>query len=324
MTPTMLLTPPQDRRWGNARQMGVTHAIAKLAPELTGDAAIDDPAALDRQIARYGAGGLAIAGLEGDQFDMTRIKLGLPGRDEDIARYRGMLANMGAAGIGLLCYNWMPLGWLRNRFEIPARGGATVTGYRHDTNAQAQCEAVIDADALWANYRYFLAGVIDAAEAAGVVMALHPDDPPLATIGGVARIFTTIEGIDRALALSDSPAHRLTFCQGTYSLIEPDLPGLACRWGKVGRIAFVHVRDVRGTADDFVETFPDDGQSDMAAMFATYRAVGFDGYVRPDHAPDMAGEAAIFSGGTSVGYSADGMIFTMGYIKGLLHGVAQP
>jgi hypothetical protein len=159
--PTMLLTPPEDRRWGIARQMGVTRAIAKLAPELTGDVPIDDRAALDRQIARYQAGGLTIAGLEGDQFDMSRIKLGLPGRDEDIARYRAMLANMGAAGIGLLCYNWMPLGWLRNRFDVEARGGATVTGYRHDADAEATCDPVIDAEALWANYRYFLSSVID-------------------------------------------------------------------------------------------------------------------------------------------------------------------
>ncbi len=323
MIPTMLLTPPQDRRWGIARQTGVTHAIAKLAPELTGDCPIYDRAALDRQIALYQAAGLTIGGLEGDQFDMTRIKLGLPGRDEDIAQYRSMLANMGAAGITLLCYNWMPLGWLRNRFNIPARGGATVTGYRHDTEAESRCEPVIDADTLWANYRYFLTSVIDAAEAAGVVMGLHPDDPPLATISGVARIFTTVAGVDRALALSDSPAHGLTFCQGTYRLIEPDLPGLARRWGEAGRIVFVHVRDVRGTADDFVETFPDDGQTDMAAMIDTYRAVGFDGYIRPDHAPDMTGTSATFTGGTSVGYGAEGMIFTMGYIKGLLQAPAR-
>jgi mannonate dehydratase len=318
MIPTMLLTPPEDRRWGIARQMGVTHTIAKLAPELTGDDPIDDRAALDRQIARYQASGLTIAGLEGDQFDMSRIKLGLPGRDEDIARYRAMLANMGAAGIRLLCYNWMPLGWLRNRFDLPARGGATVTGYRHDSDAEAACEPVIDSDTLWANYEYFLAGVIDAAEAAGVVMGLHPDDPPLSIIRGVARIFSTVAGVDRALALSNSPAHALTFCQGTYSLIEPDLPALVRRWGAAGRIAFVHVRDVRGPANDFVETFPDDGHTDMAALFAAYRAIGFGGYVRPDHAPDMLAGTATFAGGTSVGYSAEGMIFTMGFIKGLL------
>ena len=84
----MLLPPRPDRRWTLARQMGLDAAIAKLAPEVTGDAAPDDAEALARGVARYREQGIEVIGLEGDQFDMSRIKLGLDGRDEDIARYR--------------------------------------------------------------------------------------------------------------------------------------------------------------------------------------------------------------------------------------------
>ena len=97
-----------------------------------------------------------------------------------------------------------------------------------------------------------------------------------------------------------------------------DLAQLAC--SLAARIFFVHVRDVRGTATNFVETFPDEGDSDMAAMFRTYREIGFDGPIRPDHAPAMEGDP-VHRGevaGTNVGYQATGMVFTVGYMKGLM------
>ena len=177
--------------------MGVTEAIAKLAPDLTGKPAPDDLASLQSEVARYAQAGFRIAGLEGDQFDMRRIKLGLPGRDEDLDRYRAMLINMGRCGIELLCYNFMPLGWLRNRTGIETRGGALVTGYRHDPHDHGD-GTQISTEQMWANYAYFLQAVLPAAEAAGVTMALHPDDPPVPVVRGIARIFTSAEAAERA------------------------------------------------------------------------------------------------------------------------------
>jgi mannonate dehydratase len=316
---TMMVLPEPDRRWALARQMGVTEAIAKLAPDLTGKPAPDNHDALRSEVDRYAEAGFRIIGLEGDQFDMRRIKLGLPGRDEDIDRYRQMLANMGRCGIGLLCYNFMPLGWLRNRVSVPARGGAIVTGYRHDPDNVGGGE-VVTAEKMWANYAYFLRAVIPAAEAAGVTMALHPDDPPVPMVQGIARIFINAESAQRALDLVDSPSNALTFCQGSYRTMGEDVESLIRRFGDRKKIAFVHIRDVRGTAEDFVETFPEDGETDMTAAFRAYRDIGFSGPMRPDHAPTMAGSdaEATFSGGTGSGYEAEGMIYTMGYIKGLM------
>ena len=87
-------------------QLGVKYAITKAAPELTGMNAPWDLEALRTVQERFTSRGITLYGLEGDEFDMTRIKLGLPGRDEDLAKYCQMLENMGALGIKLICYNF--------------------------------------------------------------------------------------------------------------------------------------------------------------------------------------------------------------------------
>src|SRR5688500_11619218 len=104
---TEFLPPRPQVLWQLSRQMGVTHAIVKCAPELTGTKPPWDMDALDKVRASLASEGLQLYGLEGDQFDMSRIKLGLPGRDEDLERYCRMLHNMGELGIPLLCYNFM-------------------------------------------------------------------------------------------------------------------------------------------------------------------------------------------------------------------------
>ena len=79
------------------------------------------------------------------------------------------------------------------------------------------------------------------------------------------------------------------------------------------RIAFVHARNVRGTAADFVETWHDDGEIDMPAVFRALKEIGFAGTVRPDHAPSMAGEP-----NDTPGYEMLGRLFAAGYLRGLM------
>ena len=101
------LPPHPDRRWDYARQLGVSHAIVKMHPEVTGDAPPSDIDVLRRVQKRFAEGGFILAGLEGDPMPMDRIKLGLPGCEEDFESYRQILRNMGELGIPLLCYNFM-------------------------------------------------------------------------------------------------------------------------------------------------------------------------------------------------------------------------
>ncbi|MGG5819074.1 mannonate dehydratase [Falsiroseomonas sp. HW251] len=317
----MLLPPRPDRRWTVARQMGVTAAIAKLAPDLTGRLPPWNFESLAATLREYRAGGFEVVGLEGDQFDMRRIKLGLPGRDEDIDRYRAMLVNMGRAGVPLLCLNFMVLGWQRSGTAVPGRGGALVTAFRaEEAEALGVTEAgEVSAGRMWENWTYFIRAVAPAAEAAGVRMALHPDDPPVPRLRGVARILTSTEAMARAVAEAASPAVGFTFCQGSIATMGEDVAAAARRFGSAGQIAFVHVRDVRGRADSFVETFPDEGDTDMAAVFRAYAELGLDCPIRPDHAPAMDGDPRHDGPvqGTNVGYEANGMIYTVGYMKGL-------
>src|SRR5688500_10498870 len=126
----MFLPFEPDRRWRLARQCGATHAVVKLAPELTGCNPPWDIDVLAEARRRFREAGFVLEGLEGDQMDMGRIKLGLDGRDEDIERYRRMLLNMGELGIPLLCYNFMAgVGWFRTRNDVPERGGAVTCAF---------------------------------------------------------------------------------------------------------------------------------------------------------------------------------------------------
>lgn len=302
-----------DNLWTLCSQMGIRYAVAKLSPELTGKNPIWDFETLREAKEIFASRGFDLIALEGDQFDMTRIKLGLPGREEDAEHYRQMLFNMGRLGITTLCYNFMQTGWFRTRKDIPERGGALVTGFdiSEASVLPAKSYAPVSAEEIWDNYKWFISEVMPAAEKAGVKMGLHPDDPPVASIEGVDRIFISPEAIDRALELSDSPSHGLTFCQGTYRTMGADIPALFHKWSS--RIFFVHLRDVAGTAEHFHETFHDDGPTDMPEMLRMYRDGGFDDIVRSDHVPEMAGETD-----RRPGYSTEGTLFGVGYVKGIM------
>ena len=314
------LPPKRDRSWDFARQVGVTHAIARCHPRDTG---LNPPWDLDalRTVQRqFAEAGITLAGLEGDEFDMRRIKLGLEGRDEDLALYRRMLANMGELGLPLLCYNFMAtIGWCRTHTHVPTRGGALTNRFQLsalDPNPVAPEDRITE-EKLWENYTYFLHAVLPAAEKAGVRLGLHPDDPPLSPLRGVGRIFSSAEGFARAMALSDSPSHRLTYCQANFKAMGCDVAATARRFAD--RIAFVHFRDIEGTATDFTETFHDAGPTDMPAMLKLYHEIGFRGPIRVDHVPSLAGEEDL-----PHGYAYLGRLFAIGYMKGILDSAHIP
>jgi mannonate dehydratase len=154
----MFLPFEPDRKWNLARQCGVTHAVVKLAPELTGRNPPWDIDVLAEAQRRFRAAGLVLEGLEGDQMDMSRIKLGLDGRDEDLQRYEQMLHNMGELGIPLLCYNFMAgIGWFRTRHDVVERGGAVTCAFEQADLADDSAVGAADfsAERIWDNYGYF-------------------------------------------------------------------------------------------------------------------------------------------------------------------------
>jgi mannonate dehydratase len=147
-----------------------------------------------------------------------------------------------------------------------------------------------------------------------VRLALHPDDPPVPSVRGIARIMSSVESFDRLAELNPSKTNGITLCQGNFTLMTDDLPGVIRSLGD--RIAFAHFRDVRGTAEDFVETFHDDGKTDMLACMRAYRDIGYRGVLRSDHAPTLTGDTA-----DVVGYSHQSRLYAIGYMTGLREAV---
>ena len=275
--------------------------------------------ALERLRARYEEAGFSLAVIE-DTPPMDDIRLGRAGREEQLDLFCEQLRAMGAVGVPVLCYNWISVfSWARTDVAVPARGGALVTGYDHaemETAPAVPEASLATEERLWENLEYFLRRVVPVAEEAGVRMALHPDDPPVPAVRGLARIMRSVEAFQRAIDLVPSECNGITLCQGNFALMTDDLPATIRQFGEQGKIHFVHFRDVRGTPERFVETFHDEGPTDMLACLEAYADVGFDGVLRPDHVPTLYGEP-----NDRPGYASLGRLFAVGYVTGLREAV---
>jgi mannonate dehydratase len=318
----LMLRPENPETWVLARQIGVNHAIVPLSKELekvTRDKYLDT---LTKIKTAYEAAGLTIAGVESHPVAAERIKLGLPGRDEEIANYCAVIEALGKLGIPMCCYNFMAgIGWYRTRVDIPERGGALASEFDNRfAEEQGLTEwGKISEEKIWDNLTYFLKRIIPVAEKANVKMALHPDDPPLSPLRGIGRILTSGEAFRRVLQIVPSPVNGIAFCQANFKLMGEDVEALVREFSGQGKIFFVHLRDVRGTREHFYETFHDNGPTDMAKMLKLYHEVGFRGPIRPDHAPTLADES-----NERPGYAMKGKVFAIGYMKGMTEAMNIP
>ena len=304
-------------------QCGVEHAVGTFDLTPVADKPIDDDAqpfsraSLARCKARYESNGYHLSVIE-SRPPMESIKLGRAGRDEEIAVVCEFIRNMGAVGIPVWCPAWMPVHMvIRTSREIPTRGGARVTGFDLEefnrTHAAGAHGEITEADQ-WDNLRYFLERVVPVAEEADVKLAMHPDDPPLSPIQGVARIISSVDNYQRMVDLVPSPANGIGLCQGNFGLMTDDLPAVIRHFGGQEKIHFVHFRDIRGTPEKFEEAFHDDGKHDMAACVRAYRDVGYGGVARPDHFPQLAYED--FEDVHSME-----RLYAIGYMRGLIEAV---
>lgn len=312
-----MLPPVHSTLWDLAAQCGVTHAVGAL--DFDGHYGAAPPwsyTSLLRVKNAYEDRGFELAVIE-SRPPLTKAKLGLPGRDEEIDAVCELIDGMGRLGIPVWCYEWMPvMNWLRTSTTIRSRGGALVSGYDHSQmlNAPLTEYGEVSETQLWESLHYFLERVLPVAEAAKVKLAMHPDDPPLSPVRGLGRIMRSVENFQRLLDLAPSPMNGIALCQGNFALMTDDLPAAIRHF--CDKIFFVHMRDVAGTAERFEETFHDAGQTDMIACMRAYRDIGFGGVLRPDHVPTMAGDS-----NSQAGYSAIGRLFALGYIKGIREAV---
>jgi mannonate dehydratase len=314
------LAPTPSPLWRLAKQAGADWAVGSLPfgdPLNAGDAPWDYLPLL-RVKESYESHGFQLAVIE-SRPPLNNAKRGLPGRDEEIATVCTLLENMGKLGISVWCYEWMTdFNWLRTNTSTPARGGSLVTSFDHTLIKDAPPTELgpISETALWENLEYFLERVLPVAEKWNVQMAMHPDDPPLSPIRGIGRIMSSIENFQRLLDLVPSPMNGIAMCQGNFTLMSADLPGVIRHFGAQDKIFFAHFRDVIGTPEKFSEAWHDAGQTDMLACMQAYRDIGFEGVLRPDHVPTVEGDS-----NENAGYSSFGRLFALGYIHGLRQAV---
>ena len=272
------------------------------------------------------------------------IKLGRPTRDRLIENYCRSVRNLGEAGIPVLCYNFMPVfDWMRTDLSLRLDDGSLTMAYddavlagidlsrglsglpawaaSYDGTTMAALLAAwrgVSAERLWEHLAYFLERVAPAAEAFGVKLALHPDDPPW-PIFGLPRIITGGPALERVVSLMESPANGITFCTGSLgALPSNDLPAMIRRLGP--RIHFAHCRNVRVTGERTFHETPHPsrfGAVDMFAVLAALRDTGFTGPMRPDHGRMIWRETG------RPGYGLYDRALGAMYLQGLWEGLTQ-
>jgi mannonate dehydratase len=276
--------------------------------------------------------GLNLFALENfDPAHWYDILLDGPLRAKQIENIRTIVRNVGAARIGVMGYYFSVAGVYGRQKGPWARGGAESVGVRgaiddspiptgmawnmrYRTPLGPGTVAPFSYDELLRRWRAFLTDMLPVAEASGVRLALHPDDPPLPTLRGTPRLVHQPTMYDQILDAFPSRFNALEYCLGTLSEMTERGDGCAAvydalnRHSRRGAIAYVHFRNVRGVVPDYHETFVDEGDLDMRRVVAILRRNGFDGVLIPDHAPVMSCPS---------GWHA-GMAYAMGYMNALL------
>jgi mannonate dehydratase len=304
-----------DERLAFIKQLGLKDVLLNT-PKLPGETQWEFMDLLHLRT-RIEDAGLRLASLENVPIQFyIKAMLGHPGRDEQIEHMATTIRNMGRAGIPILGYHWMPNSVWRTSRTTPGRGGATVTSFDMALAEKAPLsfDRVYTEDEMWANYEYYIKALLPVAEEAGVKLALHPDDPPVAYLGGVARIFRNFQGFKRAMEIGDSPVHGLDFCHGCWSEMGPGVLDAIRYFGERSKILYVHFRDVQGTVPKFQESFIDEGNSNMFHVIRTLKEVGFTGFLIADHVPHMVDD-------TPWGHRA--RAYALGYMKALLNVVDE-
>ncbi|HXJ59974.1 MAG TPA: mannonate dehydratase [Verrucomicrobiae bacterium] len=256
--------------------------------------------------------------------NMPEVTLNLPGRDQKIEEYKTFLRNLATAGIFYTTYAHMGNGIWSSARET-TRGGASARAFDLQKNPKGNWAGKVfegplthgrrySKEELWENYTYFIKQIVPVAEQLGMRIGIHPDDPPVPELGGVPRcIFGNFDGYMRALEIANSPNIGVCLCAGTWmeggEQMGKDVFEAARAFAKLGKLWKIHFRNVSAPIPHFVETFVDNGYTDMLKLMKVLVEVDFRGALIADHVPTM------------VGGPRTGWAYSIGYIKALLVGV---
>ncbi|MEG0963725.1 MAG: mannonate dehydratase [Lachnospiraceae bacterium] len=248
------------------------------------------------------------------------IKLGKATRDHYIENYCENIRRVAAVGIKCICYNFMPVfDWTRTQLDHELADGSTsLVYYQEQVNAVNPLESngnltlpgwdssytkeelkqvvaeyhEMTEDDLWNHLKYFLEKIIPVAAECNVNMAIHEDDPCW-SIFGLPRIITCEKNLDKFLKLVDDSHNGITLCTGSLGCSgKNDVVRMAGKYAALGRIHFVHMRNVKVLDHGFEERahLSSCGTLDMYAIMKALYDNGFEGYIRPDHGRMIWGE----------------------------------
>lgn len=310
----------------NARQLGIDRVQFNLPYDLPAEKLweYDDLARYREKCDGYGVVVEAMENLPIPFYD--KAMLGLPGRDEQIENVCESIRNLGRVGIPVLGYHFSPSFVWRTQNRAPlGRYGAKVQAFDLEEQkkgvddmadfGQRRDVPVPDVEFLWENFEYFMKRVLPAAEEYGVTMALHPDDPPIASLSGITRLFTSVESFKRADRMLRSPNWGLLFCIGTFSQMAGGAKNVfeaIDAFGPRKKLIYAHMRDVQGTVPKFHECFLGEGNFDPFEVVYALRNSGFDGFIVSDHVPLIEGDT---EWGHRVRYA------DTAYLKGLMEAI---
>ncbi len=257
-----------------------------------------------------------------DRERRPNIMLGKdPERERDIEDIQKTIANCARVGIPAMKYNMSILGVLRTE-RTEGRGGIQLSTWKlaeAEPPAPKTRAGDVTADTFWERITYFLDNVIPVANEHKIRVACHPHDPGVPPEGyqGVDRVLGTVDGLKKFITIQENPYHGLNFCQGTVSemLQAPgeEIYDVIRYFGSRKKIFNVHFRNIRGKRDDFVETFPDNGDVNMIKAALAYREVGYPYMLMPDHVPhhpEDPGHLQAFA-------------FCYGYIKAVIQAIEE-
>ena len=253
------------------------------------------------------------------------ILLDGPKRTRQLENVKTILRRMGEAGIPILGYNFSIAGVCGRTHAPYARGRAMSVGMEgpfdaplpngmvwnmvYDPEAPPGVVPPVSPAALWSRWERFMEEVLPVAQQSGVKLALHPDDPPMPTMRGQARLVYQPHLYQRVLDFRPGPCNALEFCLGTLAeMTEGNLYQAVETYSRQGKLAYVHCRNVAGKVPYYRETFIDDGDIDILRVLRILRRNGFDGVIIPDHTPQMSCSAPWHAG----------MAFALGYLSAAL------
>jgi mannonate dehydratase len=272
------------------------------------------------------AEGLKLEAIENfDPAHWHDILLDGPKKKQQLENVKTMVRRVGEAGVPIIGYNFSIAGVCGRVTGRFARGRAISVGMDgpletpmpngmvwnmvYDPAASKGFVPTITHEELWQRLENFLGEILPVAEQAGVNLAAHPDDPPMPAMRGQPRLVYQPQLYQRLLKLHPSPANKLEFCLGSLAeMTEGDIYETVDHYSRLGKLAYVHFRNVKGKVPYYKETFVDDGDIDMLRVLRILKKNNFDGVLIPDHTPQMSCDAPWHAG----------MAFAMGYMKAAL------